>query len=1158
MSLDARVIRHLQYMLPHGLRLEDPVLRRKYSAQTMTDGAYIVLASEGRWDGQRVMYPVQKMLHFLFPDEHPKVFYSFNGKDSEAGSEDDKQPGQVVALSVLPPDEQKSMLAGFLTPKEAEVAEFLQGLQAQLSLASTKEETRAVLDEFIRITHLPAEVADTFYQRAHHHALGEDFPDFGEAARKEIDRAFCYEFSWDLTRNAHAFSMRDETSMLFPAFALGASVIDSLLLVGADVAYEAQEPKHQRLEKTQMWAGAYGKLIDPFDSSSDPYAEFALGLRMLMMTIEEQNPPQERVKEKTRLLEKYKHICADLAFGAVGFAFAEYQRKYAQLCYETVDRKGLENVLELQVMNVERHIEEHGLKDHCGFRRELFDEPIDPHLSPLVESLFLTWHARMRMQEKKGGTEDTPEDEKESPSANGTQHSETIDARIATIKQYVVDEVITERILKQTPPELGGMPLDILLHFNPAVHLAKYMGDPAVDYAVAEAIVTRAHDEHDGSHLLLATVMGRYFPQFSLASKHLDSRLEQTSYPHTFLKPDELQRWQERFAQLLIDNDYSREKRIWNNSFLYHMIHSRTSAFFQSAEHIKTGDLLKAREQWIIMGYDSPLLWSIQATELLGRYDTLTAPQKINLVRSCTQFIEEEPEELREAKKLLEQKIGRELKKETKEKSGIDFELFDAYMTTAARLRSYRVLCGGAEALRAHGHEIGRWFKMYWPLEFQRELPEKLKTAVYQEAGAHIDAREYAQAHHLFKKLDPAQGTLAFLVELYARHGAVVNEQTADGSDVENQGETTLQFVGDEGQLVKVILHSDVMRGRGSEEVRWHTLSVESEKTRSAGRRSIVTKVNDDARITQIEYNVLEALKHSQFSVATPISMSGAELTVEYSGVPLMAYAQTPGRDETQYAQYLVQATHQRLAISRALETILRPDEKVFLQERQVESMYEHFEERASRSEIGEQMYAWRVMRALGFEDAGFLKAYTNTVGRMLTTLPGEYYGWLRDNFAGNLAIDGEQVVSFDFNNLRYDVLLFDDAMLLDSYGLNVAPEVKEQCVGLTRKVINPDTPALFDFAYLVARLHRNLLQAGNILHEMGARGKGSLEEADHYWQCSQESWAALHAQRLVGVDRDELSSVQKRLHEAYAQRRETVSAGSNESNQSNQSTVAR
>lgn len=1121
MSLDARVIRQLRYMLPSGLRLEDRVLRRTYSAKTMSQEAYIVLGGD-RWDGQRVLYPVQKMLHFLFPDQHPTVFHLMTDSSSARSGQDGQ--GSVVPIGMLPPEEQKHMLASFLTPKETEVAGFLQGLQAQLSFASTKEETRAVLDEFVRIVHLPAEVADVFYQRVHHHPVAEDFPEFPEQARKEIDREFCYEFGLELTQSAQAYSVRNETSRPFPPFELGASVIDALLLVGADVAYEAQKPKHERLEATQTWAGVYGKMIDPFDvSGGDPYGHLALGLRMLMLTSGDGRAPSERSREKARLLEAYKRMCADLAFGAPGFAFPKYQRDYAQLCYETGDREELEKVLELQLMNVERQIEDHGLRDQCGFRQELFDEPIDQHLIPLIESLFLTWHAHRAIEK--------------------TEQDNTFETRMDKIKRYLIDEVINARILKKDPDPgeeqvaraAIGMPLDVLLQFNPAVHLAKYMGEPEVDYAIAQAIVGRAHDEHDGSHLLLAILMGRYFPQFSPASKHLESRLEQASYPHTFLKSDELRHWQDRLRLLLMDNDFSREERIWQNSFLYHMIHYRTSAMLQSAEDIQTGDLVKAREQWEILGFDSPALWSIQALELLRTYETLTPTKKTNLVRSCAQFIGEEPEIMHETKGVLEKKIMRELKR------GINFELFDMYMTTAARLRSHKVLLAGAQALRRRGQDLGQWFRLYWPLGSEQQLPDKLKKSIYEQARAGIEAGRYAESHQVFKKLDPAQGTQNFLVELYARQMAIVNEHTADSG---NTNETQLEFTGDDSQLVTVMLRNDVLRGRGSEEVRRHTLTVESEKTRTEGRRSIVTKVNDDSTVTAIEYKVLESLKRSQFFVANPLSIVGAEITTEYSGIPLLDYAAAPGRDERKVAQYVEQATQQRLAISRALETILSADEKLFLGERQIDSMDRYFEGRVSRLDIVENTYAWRVMRALGFEDVGFVKSYMSTIGRMLTSLPGEYYGWLRDNFAGNCAIDGDSVVSFDFNNLTHDVLLFDDVMLLDSYGLQLSQEVKERCVELTRKVINPDTQDMFDGGYRVARVHRNLLQAGNILREIETRGKGSLEEADHYWQCSQESLAELRKQKLVGVDDNELAAVERMLKNVYEQRRAAISTG--------------
>jgi len=271
-----------------------------------------------------------------------------------------------------------------------------------------------------------------------------------------------------------------------------------------------------------------------------------------------------------------------------------------------------------------------------------------------------------------------------------------------------------------------------------------------------------------------------------------------------------------------------------------------------------------------------------------------------------------------------------------------------------------------------------------------------------------------------------------------------------------------------------------------------------------------------------------------------PIAIEGNLITVEYWGRTLLEYALSDERDETRLEAYLRIATTGKVKIGRRLVELLTEDEKRYLAKRRIGKVSAHFDHGISDKDIVRSFHAFRVMRALNFYDERFIETYSRTMGIYLQELPHIPNMWLKDNFAGNIVVNDGRVASIDFNNVYIGIPQLDDSMLFHSYGLSLSDRAEEMHVARAIKTLGLEGRAemVYRVGFMFASMHRNILQAGNIIKEIGEgkTGPESVIEAEHYWRMYKQfaNRVTGFASRHTNISVSDLGFIQERLDEAY------------------------
>lgn len=1029
-GFDARLVDRLRHLLPSAYRLEDEVLStRHFSSDTLIRRGPF---ERGFYDQQDCMLsPVTTLLHAIFPERYPEL----RGNDSE----------------ILPdghPDRENA-LERFLRKKECEVAAFLKGFESRLSLAATDAETRYVLDEFVRVTHLPPEVAEYFYQRARQEHIAEKHPHFDAHARVEVDRNFCYAWGDDFLielRRSEAEHRLSRTKTA-PSLQLDTMIRDGMLLEAAQEAYRRQEATFERQDTREGFILMENTAVDlsgfePRDLFTDMYTGISLLSRMSSGT--HGYPGFSQMRDE--LFQKYKlftrRIFEDL------FIFTKYAQMYVYCCHKTNDADALHEIVErcLEVIAASQ-------TQRCAYTEQ---EGVD---TQLLENVFHAWHARKMV-------EPTPDID--------------LDNRVAAIGAAVADHIRTQYLPMIRHTEVSS------LEYSTAATLALKYAMIISDHELEETILTALAERGRVPPLVrvhIYELLSHYFPDREGTLIREQNSLLEATYAYNRLPKDELRHWQQRLTEKA--HTLKSARHLLRRFLNYHEIHQR-----KAKRALAAGDILTARIQDTFNGEERQYVAC--AYDALRRFTKRSAQTQRNLIESCTPLIDEDnPGTIALQSQLKEQMIAL-LRKSRHRQRALDEELFSGCMRTARRLKFHEVLEEGGHYIRALHRPLYPWVRDYWPIDSAHELPETLAAALSEEAQSHLEQRSYGTAYHIYKRLDPRNGTHNFLAAAYtSRISGVTQTDHA----------TRLTFIDSEGKEVVVTIEAEPLRGRAAIDIYRHSLIVEHSHAPVKGKRVIVTKRNGDERISQIEYKVLQQLERSGVPVARPLSCIGDEITVEYAGETLANYAQSDQRDTKQLEELVKRALNLRNTISDHLVWILNDDDKQYLQNRRLTTLQEHFNNGLTLEEIERDFYALRIMRSLGFYDEKFTEAYMKSVGAALQTLPNRYRRWIKDNAAGNIAIQGNVVVSFDFNNIVHDVVALDDSRLVHAYGLNLPHDVEEACCALVQQHIDPEMPERYAHAYSVAGVHRNLLQAGNIIREImaGKNRSASRNEVIHY-----------------------------------------------------------
>ena len=199
--------------------------------------------------------------------------------------------------------------------------------------------------------------------------------------------------------------------------------------------------------------------------------------------------------------------------------------------------------------------------------------------------------------------------------------------------------------------------------------------------------------------------------------------------------------------------------------------------------------------------------------------------------------------------------------------------------------------------------------------------------------------------------------------------------------------------------------------------------------------------------------------------------------------------------------------------------------------------MSSQFQDSFSTAEIAAERYTFRALAALGYDEQ-FRRAYHETVEKVLHGFPSEYQQWLKDSFAGNFALDGTQVVSFDFNNLTFDVAMLDESLLLHSFGLRLDKAEEARLRKYAHSLGTYPSFNQYSLAFTVSSIHRNILQMGNIVREYQQGKTPRLvmeEEAKHYATFAQVGLRDLRREELTGISKMDLQIVEDQIQAMQA-----------------------
>ncbi|MBI4453734.1 hypothetical protein HY636_03765 [Candidatus Woesearchaeota archaeon] len=553
---------------------------------------------------------------------------------------------------------------------------------------------------------------------------------------------------------------------------------------------------------------------------------------------------------------------------------------------------------------------------------------------------------------------------------------------------------------------------------------------------------------------------------------------------------------------------------IWGGAFLGDYVYYHENQRRYAQAHLERYDIISARRHFAAIGEKADYfgLTAKMIDDLAGPTKKPLGKTKIlNLVRSCTllrgfvgghktmmrewfsERIDDETvfsEEIINMKYNSKKQFCKYLDEKTKAEEEIEEDIFEKIMEYASRFYDENILIAGGKYLLSRNQELFPWLRDFWPnfsnisvlrdnedalcidemAEEEKEAVEggvvggiaKILSKLKEEAVAFIEKKEYASAHMIYRKINPKKGNQEFLREVYSRN---LQEVRADDK---NDGTIGLTFVDDKGRETKITFHTQSLAGFGSIGVAKHSITVNHDGESKKGRRVIVTKTNDDERITRIEYKIYNELRSvNLFNVAKPLAVNGREIVVEYSGQTLVEYAQryirelaqnpnlnpninsqlnpnphlnlnpnphlnqnpnltpnqtpdvTPNIELKKYIHYLADAISQKVKINQLLSSILSYDDKAYLEERRIKKVLDYFKGRYSEREINEQYHAFRVMRAFGFDNELFRAAYMRTIGKALNAIPEKYRSWLKDSYGANFAVDDSENFTIDNNGTK-------------------------------------------------------------------------------------------------------------------------------------------
>ena len=1245
-SIDSVVLERLWHMIPDDARLENNLLSTSgFSSKTMSECAYMI--SNEHQDSERsVANAGKKLVYFLFPDT--TFEYSLNYEGVFVKSTKKKIDPKHTWTFHMANDEavfdERMGFYNLFSDKEHEVAKFLHVFSSRLALSTSNEEILQEIKEFQRVTHLPFEVLEYFYEKVKHRDIFQDLPSTPELNSGNVDGDFCYnasrDFINDMRSRRFGYGFKADDEGLFSK--IPEKILNGILVEGAEVALRRQKEKleHRLKHWEGMWPPIiYGKAFDPERVSTDDkiidfFHELNTGIDFLMHMTPDYRL-EERYEFKKRLLvEEYKKLCKQITMSPL--IFTHYVHSYIYFCYLTHDREALKEMVSvyLDIFQQNRIIEKHEWnKVYHGAARNLFEADVwDSKDLDLVKTLLFSWNAMKTIEKKEGESDDA------------------VDSLIEKIRSVVINDIIKDHVLKKLPEVFEKETYD-LSNFDYMMVLSPLLGvlgDSELDYCVLEAIAKQTYGHPNKllmAEMYASNILGRYFclpnePVKQLSNYNTPIRVlwDITTQSKTSTK-EQLTYWQQRFIELFkpiadkdaanpngfksaidraeesnrfrarnkdnqhgdtnhdvnhdtthdINHDTNDDARriyhTWGGAFLGDYVYYHENQRRYAQAHLERYDIASARRHFAAIDekVDYFGLASKMLDDLAGSNKKHLSKTKIlNLVRSCTllrglisghrtMLSEWFSENICDNENLFSREIinmkynskfqfSKYVEEKTKANEEMGEEIFEKIMEYASRFYDEDILLAGGKYLLSRNEPLFPWLRDFWPnfsnISILRDNEDvlcidemcnedidiegnfaKIVSKLKEEAVAFIEKKEYAYAHMIYRKINPKKGNQEFLREVYSRNLQEVR------SDDKNDGTIGLTFVDDKGKETKITFHTQSLAGFGSVGVAKHSITVNHDGKSKKGRRVIVTKINDDERITKIEYKIYNELRSvNLFNVAKPLAVNGREIVVEYSGQTLVEYAQrymqefaqNPNLDLNRYIRYLADAISQKVMINQVLSSILSHEDKAYLEERRIKKVLEYFKGKYSEREVNEQYHAFRVMRAFGFDDEMFRAAYTRTIGKALSAIPEKYKSWLKDSYGANFAVEGSEhftsdnkdssgkaddkvanngnnrVIVFDFNNITYDAAQLDDSILIHTYGLGLTEKGEEQMLNECMLAMNLDEHEFgevtdkrcgYKRGFIPASVHRNLLLAGNILRavEYGRASEERTADVEHH-----------------------------------------------------------